>query len=175
MFHTENVHVTLRRIQLSLEEVDDNARIERLCACTFRIGLLTYEIARTVVGVALTRHCFDRHEMPSWETDDVSFHPPLGVFTVSLRTAPDMPEPLAVLKLAQLQKVRVWRPVKEKRDLALEFVTRHPLQQADVMDLAAVLAAWEVGRVCITFANVQTPLDLEADDSDPPATSARAH
>jgi hypothetical protein len=167
MFTKELLPVVLRKLALKIEaDEDDDERSVRICESTFRIPVLDLDTARAV-RLPIVAHCFDRDELPLWSVHEVAFAPPDDTFTASLHQARDM-SASAVLELLTVRKVRVYRAVKERRDLSLEFVTRHEIARGDVRDLADLITAWEAGSNLITLATVQIPLDLQ------PGTEAHA-
>jgi hypothetical protein len=161
MFTTEFVPVILRKLALKIEaDGDDDERTARICESTFRIPVLDHTLAASV-RLPIVAHCFDRDELPLWNVHHVTFEPPDDTFTATLHAARDMP-PGAVLELLKVRTLRVYRAVKDRRDLTLEFVTRHEIARGDVRDLADLITAWETGSNLITLATVQIPLDLQA-------------
>jgi hypothetical protein len=178
MFHTPNVPTILRKITLRRD--DDEGEIELTCLTTFRIPILTIDLARAATRMPIAAHCFSRelhNPLPLWDINEVKFQPPKASYGVLLRTAPDTDAAAAVFDLAAVDSIRVWRPDKDKRDLALELVTSH-LLRGDAKDLLDVLRLWEVGKVFLTFEEQQLPLDLDEDDDDddqPPRHPRAAH
>jgi hypothetical protein len=159
MFTTEQVPVVLRKLALKIEaDEEDDERSARICECTFRIPVLSHERA-AAVRLPIVGHCFDRDGLPLWTIHEVSFEPPEDQYTATLQATPDLTP--AVLELVTIRKVRVWRAVKDRRDLSLEFVTRHEIARGDARDLGDLLNAWEWGANVITLTTIQIPLDLQ--------------
>jgi len=159
MFAIDNVPTFIRKLTLKLDSSDDGTI--RICELTFKLSRLTLDLARAIAKVPVANYCF-WHDAPKWDINDVKFAPPEGAFVITLRAAPDLPDPSSVIPLAVVTAIRVWRPDLKKRDLALEFVTQHELQRGDARDLAEILTQWEAGATYASFAEVQLPLDLDA-------------
>ena len=164
MFTNEYVPVQLRKLALKIEIGDDNGDpvTRRICESTFRIPTLKYELA-SQVQLPIVAYCYGKDRLPLWGVHDVQFQPPAEPYAIALAAAVDA-APIAVLMFAEVIKVRVWRPNREKRDLALEFTTRHELERGDARDLAQLLAAWEVCDLRATLETVQIPLSLVGGD-----------
>ena len=170
MFNVDGVNVLLRKVTLRIDKDDDDEQV-RACDCTFRVPVLDWTLADQI-RLGITQHCFGKDKLPLWGIHEVKFQPPEDRYTVTLQQAPDVE--LATLELATLERVRVWRVNDERRDLSLEFVTRHQLQRGDAKDLAALLTAWEVGSLQLSLLTVQIPLGFsEADDASTPKASTR--
>jgi hypothetical protein len=169
MFTTESQPVIVRKLSLTLVDNEDGD-LDRMCDTTYRIPLLSFDTASAIAGVPVAKVCFDREQRPYWHINDVQFAPPKDTFTVTVKSAADMPDPLLVLPLTTIQKIRVWRRVPDKRDLALEFVIRHEVGKTDVRGLADLLTVWEIGRVVITCVGIQLRLI-----SEEPPTHERRH
>ena len=174
MFDIENVPVQLRTISLKIADVeDDNGDPNRVreCKCTFRVPVLGHDLA-SKIRLPIVGHCFGRDKLPLWGVHEVKFEPIDERYTATLALAPDV-DPTAELALADIVKVRVWRPNQEKRDIALEFVTQHELERGDARDLAALLTAWEVSELRLTLSTIQIPMPLSGENDDdvdePPA------
>jgi hypothetical protein len=179
MFNVADVLMVLRKINLKKEdaEIDDGEagaddeapQIVRLCETTFRIGLLTHDLAHAT-DLPIVRHCFGRDKVPSWDVTDVRFTPPEATFMVSLKTAVDLPDAIASFANASIKSIKVWRPKEDARDLSMEFVTRHELLRNDVRALADLLTAWETGALYVTLTEIRPPL---FEDIDAPAARGR--
>ena len=176
MFDHELVPVALRKIALKIADVeDDNGDPNRIrqCECTFRVPVLGHELA-AAIRLPIVAHCFGKDRLPLWGVHEVRFEPPVEKYTAGLHVAVDLPS-TCELALAEIVKVRVWRPNHEKRELALEFVTRHELARGDARDLAAILGAWEASEIRLTLTTVQIPLGLEPDAEAQPRREGRTH
>jgi hypothetical protein len=165
MFASADVRLVLRKFSVGIEENEDGDTV-RLCTTTFRVPRLSYELARGVLVAPVAQHCFDpQEERPFWTVKEVKFGAlPTCKYTVTLKTAPDLETPSAELLLAELTELRVWRPKKDARDLALEFVVEHEVARADARELGDLLTMMEISRgtaLCCTFSEVQLEL-LEA-------------
>jgi hypothetical protein len=169
MFRLADVATVLRTIRLKLEDGDDDNenQIIRVCEAAFRIPLLSHDLATAIVGVPVARHCYGPDGLPLWEVNDVRFTPPESHFLVSVKSAPDMPGPLVEFVDTVVDGIRVWRPKQEKRDLSLEFVTRHELARGDAKDLAAILTAWEKRFTYVTLTEIRPPLFEDLDTPQP--------
>jgi hypothetical protein len=153
MFDLESVPMALRKLALKIADTEDDngdPNRVRLCDATFRLPLLSYETA-SKIRLPIVAHCFGKDRLPLWGVNEIHFAAPDERYTITLAVAPDMPAPVATLALAEITKVRVWRPNVEKRDLALEFVTRHELARGDARDLADLLSAWETSELRATL------------------------
>ena len=171
MFDVESVPMALRKLALKIADTEDDngdPNRVRLCEATFRLPILTHELA-SKIRLPIVAHCFGKDRLPLWGVNEIHFAPPDERYAVALSAAVDMPAPMATLSLAEIIKVRVWRPNREKRDLALEFQTRHELERGDARDLADLLSAWETSELRATLETVQIPMPLEPDeDAQPP-------
>jgi hypothetical protein len=167
MFKVADVSAVLRRVTLRIED-DEDDEVRRMCESTFRIGLLTFDLAQSIEGIHVVRQCFNAVEgRPLWEVNDVRFTPPSARYVVTLKSAPDMPRPLTELVDAEIDLIRVWRPREDNRDLSLEFRTRHALS-ADIKDLGDLITAWERRTTYVTLTEMRPPL---FEDIDKPATN----
>lgn len=168
MFDIEGVPVTLRKLALKIADTeadDGDPQRVRLCEITFRVPVLGHDLA-SKIRLPIVGHCFGKDRLPLWGVNEVRFEPLDEQYTATLASAPDAPS-TADLALAEIVSARVWRPNKEKRDLALEFVTRHELARGDARDLAALLSAWEASDTYLTLITTQIPLELEPADAEP--------
>jgi len=179
MFDVDLVPVTLRKLSLKIADVDDDngdPNRVRLADLTFRIPVLGHDLA-SKIRLPIVGHCFGRDKLPLWGVHEVRFEPLDEQYTATLASAPDIPATIT-LELVDVVRVRVWRPNTDKRELALEFVTRHELARGDARDLAALMSVWESSETRLTLATVQLPLEL-GDEDEPvkgtPRRSASAH
>lgn len=172
MFDIEAVGVALRQIRLKIADTEDdsgNPLRERQCEATFRIAVLHYDLA-SKIRLPIVSHCFGKDRLPLWGVHEVKFHPPEESYLVTLLAAVDMPAPMATLEHAEIIAVKVWRPNKEKREIALEFQTRHEIARGDARDLGDLLQAWEASELHATLTTVQIPIDY----GDDPAVAEAA-
>lgn len=170
MFSIPNVGVLIRKLTFSIEESEEGDT-QWLCKTQCRIPLLPYQLACAIPAIPVAQQCFDQEQRPKWKVKEVKFDElPSEKYTVMLKSAPDLETPTAELLLAQVVELRVWRPKKEARDLALEFVLEHELPRGDLRDLSALFLAWQAGRIFVTFTEVQLGM-LD----DPPLAPTPGH
>lgn len=175
MFDLEAVPVSLRKLALRIVESEEGA-LERQCEITFRIAVLTYDLA-SKIRLPIVAHCFGKDRLPLWGVHEVHFAAPEHEYRMQLDPALGSPDAIAFFAGAVITKVRVWRPNKEKRELALEFVVRHALErQLEPRGLGDLLTAWEMSEVYATLAPAQPGLHLEPEPREPEAgRERRAH
>jgi hypothetical protein len=171
MFSIAHAPVVLHNLKLGWGVNTDGERVP-LCRLTFHMPVLTYELARSIDGVGVVQHCFSVDRLPLWDVSLVHLAPPMQRYTIALRIAPDLVDETATILLAEVQRVRVWRPSDKRRDLALEFITLHELPRGDARDLHALISVWDAGSCYATFTASQMALTF---DDDAPADGATEH
>lgn len=176
MLDLKSVPLSLRKLALRITESDEGAR-ERQCECTFRVAVLGYDLA-SKIQLPILGHCFGKDRLPLWGVNEVHFAPPEHTYRMQLDPPiVGSPDAIAFFGGVVIVKARVWRPNKDKRDLAFEFVTRHVLERdLEGRPLSDLLTAWETSEIHATLEQAQPRLELEPEAREPEAgRERRAH